>query len=181
MCKVLVISVLILALGAASHAAVQTWTVAQAQYHPSETLSFSFDGTYLLANMLQLPDEVPGWDFYDVYALLFKGRWAALGTYSADGTLTPDPYASFVTVCNGYGYVVWSSNTPIGYQAPLVVGRPGSYSSDYLALYHLDHLAGSTTVQITHTFYATVPEPAGVLALGMGLMGLVAVRRRRVP
>ena len=134
------------------------------------------------------------------WTLLFSGDWAACGTIDGSGDYIPDPYASFVQEGQG-GDIQWANHTPVGYQAPLMLGRRfvGDGAATYTSRWGapIGEVSASLVLNthpsiwgseynlyepVMHTFMATyppvqaVPEPTGLLSLFAGGISLLGFR-----
>lgn len=129
------------------------------------------------------------------WTLLFAGNWGVFGSVNEHGVLLPDPYATFVIEGPAAGYVVWAPETPFGYTASLLLGHRfvGDGAVTYYSNIDRPEVTGTLVLELgrqwytyrayterEHVFEATyVPEPAGVLAMTTGLVGLWSVSLRR--
>ena len=157
---------------------------------------FTLDNNHLILNSSKI--TTMGNSSAMTWTLLFSGDWAACGTIDESGDYIPDPYASFVQEGQG-GDIQWANHTPVGYQAPLMLGRrfDGDGAATYTSRWGepIGEVSASLVLNthpsiwgseynlyepVMHTFAASylpdqaVPEPSGLLSLfagGISLLG----------
>jgi hypothetical protein len=203
-CKILVICMAVLVAIGCIDAYADTWTAYElpAGLEPSEgcprSIAFTFENDILSLDNTAV-SVGDGGSSTESWTLLLSGNWAVLGTIDS-GNLIADPYATFNYQGNG-GYITWALNTPVGYNASLLLGA--SFSGDLAPTYHdyqLYEPTGSSTtgtmalwhsldrrpqendyyIGLSHTFTAThVPEPSSILALLIGLNGFIGIIIKR--